>query len=112
MGITNSGSSCFYFSYGASIANYNPHELTVNVMVANECPERSLASATLASISMIPPATVPGHVRPSFPHTLIGLGTFANQGCKIVFDKTSVTVFHPNGCPILKGWWDLDSPRL
>jgi hypothetical protein len=49
---------------------------------------------------------------PSFSHTLIGLGPFANQGCKIVFDKKSVTVFHPNGHPILKGWQDLDGPHL
>jgi hypothetical protein len=52
------------------------------------------------------------HVMPSFPHTLIDLGHFANQGCKIVFDKTSVTIFHPDGHPILKGWQDLDGPQL
>jgi hypothetical protein len=46
----------------------------------------------------------------SFPHTLIGLGPFANQGCKIVFYKTSVTVYHPNGHPILNGWWDMNAP--
>jgi hypothetical protein len=61
---------------------------------------------------MLPPAMMLGHVMPSFPHTLIGLGPFANQGCKIVFDKTSVTVFHPDSHPILKGWRDLDGPRL
>jgi hypothetical protein len=33
-------------------------------------------------------------------------------GCKIVIGKTSVTVFHPDGCPILKGWRDLDDPQL
>ncbi len=49
---------------------------------------------------------------PSFPHTLIGLGPFANQGCKIVFDKTSVTVIHPDGHPILKDWQSLDGPGL
>jgi hypothetical protein len=49
---------------------------------------------------------------PLFPHTLIGLGPFANQGCKIVFNKTSVTVFSPNGHPILKGWQDLERPQL
>jgi hypothetical protein len=49
---------------------------------------------------------------PSFSHTLIRLGPFADQGCKIVFDKTSVTVFHLDGHPILKGWRDLDGPRL
>jgi hypothetical protein len=37
---------------------------------------------------------------------------FANQGCKIVCDKTSVTVYHPNGHPILSRWRDLDGPQL
>ncbi len=66
----------------------------------------------LALVSVLYPAMMSGHAIPSFPHTLIGLGPFANQGCKIVFDKTSVTVFHPGGDSILKGWWDLDGLRL
>jgi hypothetical protein len=53
-----------------------------------------------------------GHVMPSFPHTLIGLGLLANQGCKIVFNKTSVTVYHPDGHPILNSWRDIDGLRL
>jgi hypothetical protein len=97
MGIANSGSSGFYFSCGAPVANYNPRPPTVGVMVANWCPEHSVASATLASVSTLPPSMKSGHVMPSFLHTLIGLGPFANQGCKIVFNKTSVTVFHPDG---------------
>jgi hypothetical protein len=111
-GIANSRFSGFYFSCRAPVTNYNPHAPTVNVMVANGCPECSVASATLASIFKLPPAMMLGHVMPSFPHTLIGLGPFANQGCKIVFDKTSVAVFHPDGHPILKGWQDLDRSRL
>jgi len=53
-----------------------------------------------------------GHVMPSFPHTLIGLGPFADLGCNIVFTKTSVIVHHPDGHPILSGWWDETGPRL
>jgi hypothetical protein len=53
-----------------------------------------------------------GHVMPSFPHTLISLGPFANQGCEIVFNKTSVTVYHPDGHPILNGWWDINGPQI
>ena len=53
-----------------------------------------------------------GHVMPAFPHTLIGLGPFADLGCKIVFTKTSVTVYHPDGHPILSGWQDETGPRL
>ena len=110
MGIADSSASGFYFSPGTPVANYNPRALTVGVTVANGCPEHSVASATLASISAFPPAMLLGHVMPSFPHTLSGLVPFADQGCKIVFDKTLVTVFHPNGHPILKGWRDLDGP--
>jgi len=53
-----------------------------------------------------------GHVMPSFPHTLIGLGPFADQGCQIIFTKTAVTVYHPDGHPILSGWRDETGPRL
>jgi hypothetical protein len=111
-GIADSGSSGVYFSCGAPVANYNPFAPTVGITVANRCPEHSVASATLAFVSALPPATMLGHVMPSLPHTLIGLGPFADQGCKIAFNKTSVTVFHPDGHPILNGWWDIDRPRL
>jgi hypothetical protein len=110
--IADSGSSGFYFSCGAPIANYKPRAPTVGVTIANGCPEHSIASATLASVSALPPARMLGRVMLSFPHTLISLGPFANHGCKIVFNKTSVTVFHLDGHPILKGWQDLDGPRL
>jgi hypothetical protein len=43
---------------------------------------------------------------------MIGLGPFANQGCKIVFDKTLVTVYHPDGHPTLSNWQDANRPRL
>jgi hypothetical protein len=111
-GIAISGSSGFYFSRGATIAKYNPRAPTISGMVANGCSECLVANATLAFVSKLPPAMMLGHVMPPFPHTLIGLGSFANQGCKIVFNKTSVTVFYPNGHPIFKGWWDLDGSHL
>ncbi len=47
-----------------------------------------------------------------FPHTLISLGPFADQDCMIVFAKTSVTVYHPDGHPILSGWQDETGLRL
>ncbi len=111
-GIVDSGSSSFYFSCGAPVANYNPCAPTVSIMVANRCPQHFVASATLASIPALPPSTMAGHAMPSFPHTLIGLGSFANQGCKIVFDKTLVTVYHPDSHPILSGWRDTSRPQL
>jgi hypothetical protein len=84
-GIANSGSNGHYFAPNIPVANHNPQALTVGVCVANGCPERSVASATLALAISLPPAALLGHVMPSFPHTLIGLGLFANHDCTIVF---------------------------
>jgi hypothetical protein len=49
---------------------------------------------------------------PSFPHTLIGLGPFADLGCQIVFSKHAVLVIHPDGHSILDGWGKQDAPPL
>ena len=49
---------------------------------------------------------------PSFPHTLIGLGPFANLGCQIIFTKTAVAVIHPDGHIILQGWREQDALAL
>ena len=77
-GNANSSSNGHYFVPDAPVANYNPQAPTVGVHVANGCPKRLVASATLASATALPPATSLGHVMPNFPHTLIGLGPFAD----------------------------------
>jgi hypothetical protein len=84
-GITDSGATDFYFAPDAPVTNYNPQAPTVGVRVANGRPEPSVASATLALVPSLPQASMTGHVMPAFPHTLIGLGTFADLSCKIVF---------------------------
>jgi hypothetical protein len=103
-GIADSGASGIYFASNAPVANLNPTAPSVGVHVANGLPVRSVASATLASASSLPPAAMQGHVMPSFPHTLIGLGPFANLGCQIVFSKHAVLVIHPDGHSILNRW--------
>jgi hypothetical protein len=80
--------------------------------MANGCPKHSVASATLASATALPPAALSGHVMPNFPHTLFGLGPFANQDCMIVFTGTAVTIYHPDGHPILSGWQDETGMQL
>jgi hypothetical protein len=111
-GIANSSASGIYFLPAAPMANLNPKAPSVGVRVANGLPERSVASATLASVPSLPPAAMQGHVMPSFPHTLISLGPFADLGCQIVFTKTAVSVIHPDGHSILEGWREQDAPPL
>ena len=107
-GIADSGASGFYFAPGAHFANINSKAPTIEVEVANGLPVHSIASATLASVPSLPAAAMQGHVMPSFPHTLVGLGPFANQGCQIVFTK----VLDPHGQCILKGWREKKGARL
>ncbi len=111
-GIANSGASGFYFAPSAPVVNLNPKAPVVGVQVVNGLPERSVASVTLASTPLLPPAVMQGHVMPSFPHSLIGLGPFTNLGCQIVFTTTAVSVIHPDGHSILEGWQEQDGPRL
>ncbi len=111
-GIANSGASSFYFLSSAPVANLNPEAPTVCVRVANGLPERLVVSATLALVPSLPPAAMRGHVIPSFPHTLIGLGPFADLGYTITFTKTGVFVVGPDGQCVLKGWREKDGPRL
>jgi hypothetical protein len=111
-GIADSGANSFYFAPGAPVANHNPTAPIVGVRVANGHPEQSVARATLASVPSPPPSAMQGHVMPSFTHTLIGLGPFADLGCKIIFTKTAVTIYHPHRHPILTGWQDLEGPHL
>jgi hypothetical protein len=103
-GIANSGASGFYFAPGAPVANYNPAAPKVGVWVANGHPKSLVASTTLASVPSLPQDSMVGHVMPTFPPSLIGLGPFANQDCTIVFNKTAVTVYDASGRTILSGW--------
>jgi hypothetical protein len=96
----------------APVANYNPQAPTIGVCMANSRPERSVASSTLVSATALPTAALLGHVMPNFPHTLISLEPFANQDCTIIFTQTAVTVYHPDGHPILSGWRDETGLRL
>jgi hypothetical protein len=53
-----------------------------------------------------------GHVMTSFPHTLVGLGPFADQGCRIVFAREDVAIIDTTGRCILKGWREKGGARL
>jgi hypothetical protein len=111
-GIANSDASGFYFAPGVPVSNLNLQGPAVGVRVANSLPEISGASTTLASAPSFPPAVMQGHVMPSFPHNLIGLGPFANLGCQSLFTKTALSIIHPDEHTILKGWRKVDGHHL
>jgi hypothetical protein len=65
--IADSGSNGCYIAPNAPVANYNPQAQTGGVRVANGCPERLVARATLASATALPPAALLGHVMQASP---------------------------------------------
>jgi hypothetical protein len=111
-GIADSGASGFYFAPDAPVANINSRAPAIGVQVAIGLPVRSITIATLTSLPSIPSAAMHGHVMPSFPHTFVGLGPFADQGCRTVFTKDDIAVIDPHGQCILKGWQEEDGARL
>jgi hypothetical protein len=56
-GITDSGSSHFYFVPGAPVMNYNATAPTIGVRIANVTPVHSIASGELASVTNLPLAS-------------------------------------------------------
>jgi hypothetical protein len=51
-------------------------------------------------------------IMPSFQHNLMGIGKLCDNNCKVVFDKTAVTVFAQDGSMLLKGWGEQDGAKL
>jgi len=49
---------------------------------------------------------------PTFKHTLIGIGPICDTDCQVLFSKAEVTVFGPDGSPILRGWRDDAGAKL
>ena len=52
------------------------------------------------------------HVRPHFPHTLLGVGKCFDADCNVFFGKYTVPVFNPNSDAILAGWRKRTEARL
>ena len=59
-GISDSGASGFFFTEDAPTANQDKHAPTIGVRVANGHAERSIATATLASVPSLPASAMLG----------------------------------------------------
>jgi len=49
---------------------------------------------------------------PSFQHNLLGIGKICDSDCRVVFDKTSVTILAPDGTTLLQGWREQAGAKL
>eukprot|EP00804_Cyclotella_cryptica_P029094 CCRYP_005281-RA/>CCRYP_005281-RA protein AED:0.19 eAED:0.20 QI:0/0/0/0.71/0.16/0/7/0/1210 len=51
-------------------------------------------------------------IMPSFQHNLMGIGKLCDNNCRVVFDKTTVTVFANDGSTLLQGWREQHGAKL
>ena len=54
-----------------------------------------------------------GKIMPSFKHTLFGVGPLCNNGCRVLFEADSVTIFNKTDNSILlQGWHETTGAKL
>jgi hypothetical protein len=98
--IADSGASDFYLTPAAPVININPS--AAKVTVGDAAGGSKHCSSAQADIQLDLPSRN-AKIMPSFQHNLLGIGKLCDNDCKVVFDKTAVTVFAHNGSMLLKG---------
>jgi hypothetical protein len=98
--IADTGASDFYLTPSAPIANLNPSAPAATVSDAAGAQHFSSAQADI--LLDLPDRSA--KIMPSFQHNLMGIGKLCDNDCRVVFDKTTVTVFANNGSILLQGW--------
>ena len=49
---------------------------------------------------------------PDFNHYLMGLGSICNIDCSVQFHNYTVTIYDPQGLPLIQGWRDNTGAKL
>ena len=76
---------------------------TIGVHGTNGTPAHSIARDELALVIALPPASRKGHIMAGFPYSLIGLASFVDAGCRVLFTNTTVIAFDRDGKVVLEG---------
>jgi hypothetical protein len=106
--IADTGVSDFYLTPSAPVININPTAAKVSV---GDATGRRHCSSAQAEIQLDLPVRN-AKIMPSFHHNLLGIGKLCDNDCKVVFDKSAVTVFAKDGTSILQGWREPDGAKL
>ena len=101
--IVDSGASDIFLMSGAPMVDVDETAPKVCVGTAAGQPESSSATCRLARPDLPDDVPTSGHVMPGFHHNLLGIGKFCDADCKVLFTKTTVTIFNTDGIPVLSG---------
>eukprot|EP00804_Cyclotella_cryptica_P001437 CCRYP_003680-RA/>CCRYP_003680-RA protein AED:0.63 eAED:0.34 QI:0/0/0/1/1/1/2/0/664 len=99
--ILDSGASNIYFAPDVPVTNVNPMAPTSTV--TNAAGAQHHSSAHVDHLLPTLPACS-GKIMPSFKHTLFGVRPLCDNGCRVLFDSASVTIYDKtNNSVLLKG---------
>jgi hypothetical protein len=104
----DTGASDFYLTPSAPVTNLNPSATTVTVSDASGKQHCSTAQAEV--LLNLPNRNA--KIMPSFQHNLMGIGKLCDNDCRVVFDKTTVTVLANDGSTLLQGWREQQGAKL
>eukprot|EP00804_Cyclotella_cryptica_P006024 CCRYP_000276-RA/>CCRYP_000276-RA protein AED:0.08 eAED:0.08 QI:0/0/0/0.66/1/1/3/0/1069 len=90
------------------VTNLNPSAPAATV---TDAAGKQHFSSTQAKILLYLPDRT-AKIMPSFQHNLMGIGKLCDNNCRVVFDKTTVTVFANDGSTLLQGWREQQGDKL
>ena len=101
--IVDSGATHLYIAPNATHGTLDTSASRIIVGKSNGQVAISTANATLLFPQLASDFPTTGYIIPTFTNTLIGIGPICDANYTVVFNKHDVTVFSPEGKPIL--WW-------
>ena len=104
--IVDAGASGLYFKAEAPVNNLDSSAPKITVGTASGDPHTSSTRCELARPELRGKVPIEGHVMPTFSHNLMGICQFCDADCTVQYTKTDVTIFDPEGDPLVKGWRD------
>ena len=110
--MVDSGASGLYFAKDSPVSNVDRSAPQIRVGTASGQIQHSSARATLTMPQLPEYFPKTGHVMPEFKHSLMGLGSICDANCTVLFSKAAVTIFDPQGKPLLQGWRDRHGAKL
>ena len=108
----DSGASGIYLMPEAPKKQVNWSATDIQVGTESGQPQTSSASCKIDLLGHPKYLPTSGHVMPGFHHNPMGIGEFCDADCKLLFTKTSVTIFYKKGEPVITVWRDNNGPKL
>ena len=88
--ISDTGATSIYLTPKAPCTNTNPNAPKILVGTAGGPP---LISSTSCDLLLPNLPHISGHIMPQFHHNIMGIGPLCDHGCRVLFEKNTVTVY-------------------